>query len=94
MFIPNDGGFWRNQEQANGFVHFVFGMLISYALWLTGCGYWSLFGCSIGILEMFRQIIFDKPEITGYWCVDKVRDFAGYLAGSLFTLIIKNFPIG
>ncbi len=93
MYIKTDSKLWSRHEQGNQIIHMFFGFLVSYGMWLIGCGYWSLLGCLIGIVEMIRQMMFDNPDYSGYWIVDKIRDFLFYVIGSLFTLIIKNFPI-
>ena len=88
MFFPNDGGFWRPQEQANQFVHWFFGFIVAVALWYAGCGNWSVLGGFIGVLEMLRQIIFDHPTIDKDFWLDKFRDNCFYWLGA-----ISIFPI-
>jgi len=86
--------FWRPQELANQFVHAWFGLLTALIFWYCGFGFWSLFGGLIGILEMFRQMIFENPEKNSDWVKDKIRDNICYILGACFTLILYYFPIG
>ena len=85
------GSFWRPQELANQFVHFCFGLWAALILWYSGCGFWSLLGGLIGMLETFRQAIFEHPEKNLDWYKDKVRDNIFSFAGSFFTLIFYYF---
>jgi len=84
--------FWRPQELANQFAHAWFGLGMSLILWYSGCGLWSLLGGLIGMLETFRQAIWEKPEKNLDWYKDKIRDNICYFMGSFFTLIFYYFP--
>jgi len=94
MFFPNNGGFWRNQEQANQFVHMFFGFWAVYVLNIFGCGYWSLFGGFIPAgISLFIQLVFEDPEKNTMFILDKIRDTAFYLIGGSLILIIIKFPV-
>jgi hypothetical protein len=98
MFFPVTP-MWTKQEQANAFVHALIALLVTSILWngffyFAPFRYWGLFGGLICfVVELIRQLIFDKPERNAYWYKDKFRDFLCYQGGAALALYFKNFPI-
>jgi hypothetical protein len=95
MFIPNDGGFWRPQEQANQFVHWFFGLWVAFIMYKlnTGLIIPLLSGFIPFVFELSRQLIFDKPTLNTDLVKDKIRDCAFYLIGSASLYIFIKWPL-